>query len=223
MLRPHWWQKPRPVSVVVDNPSWILPWAEHLVQRIREGGDVAELVRDYGDVRTGAVAFYLGCIRIAPPAIIARNRRNVVIHESDLPKGRGFAPLTWQILEGAHKIPVCLIEAAAEADAGDIIYRDELVFDGTELVGELRSKLGSLSVELALRFLSEPSPPEGRPQSGDASYFARRRPADSRMDPTRTIADQFNLLRVVDNERYPAFFELHGRRYRLRIDAWDDV
>ena len=29
--------------------------------------------------------------------------------------------------------------------------------------------------------------------------------------------DQINLLRVVDNERYPAFFEWMGQRYRILI------
>ena len=45
--------------------------------------------------------------------------------------------------------------------------------------------------------------------------------SDSRLDPDDTIAQQFNLLRVVDNERYPAFFELLGRRYILKIEAAD--
>ena len=33
---------------------------------------------------------------------------------------------------------------------------------------------------------------------------------------------QFNLLRVVDNERYPAFFELDGRRYTIQISGEDE-
>jgi len=33
----------------------------------------------------------------------------------------------------------------------------------------------------------------------------------------KTIREQMNLLRVVDNERYPAFFEWQGNRYYLAI------
>jgi methionyl-tRNA formyltransferase len=31
------------------------------------------------------------------------------VHESALPQGQGWSPMTWQILEGASPIPVTLI------------------------------------------------------------------------------------------------------------------
>ena len=34
----------------------------------------------------------------------------------------------------------------------------------------------------------------------------KRTPADSEIDPGKSILEQFNLLRIVDSERYPAFF-----------------
>ena len=49
----------------------------------------------------------------------------------------------------------------------------------------------------------------------------RRTPADSRLDPDKSIAEQFELLRVVDNQRYPAFFDHRGRRYRITIEKVD--
>jgi methionyl-tRNA formyltransferase len=58
---------------------------------------------------------------------------------------------------------------------------------------------------------------QAREQSGDESFYRRRKPEGSRMDPNRTLAEQFELLRVVDNERYPAFFEWRGSMYDLRI------
>jgi len=50
------------------------------------------------------------------------------------------------------------------------------------------------------------------------SFYLRRRPEDSRLDPDKTIREQFNLLRVVDNEKYPAFFDLHGQRFLLKVE-----
>jgi methionyl-tRNA formyltransferase len=32
------------------------------------------------------------------------------------------------------------------------------------------------------------------------------------------LGEAFDLLRVADPERYPAFFEHRGRTYRIRID-----
>ncbi len=214
---PTWWQKPRRISVVVDNQSWILPHAEALVAALKADGDDADLCRSHDVIEDGAVAFYLGCVTLTPPEVIARNQRNLVVHESALPKGRGFSPLSWQILEGCNEIPVCLIEAATEADAGPIVYEDALRFHGHELIDEMRAALGALTVDLCRRFLAESAPPFGRAQSGAATTYPRRHPGDSRLDPERSLADQFDLLRVVDNGKYPAFFEMGGHRYKVTV------
>lgn len=219
---PGWWKKPRKVSVVVDNDSWAVPHTEKLVRIFNDSGDDAVLCRAHDAVAEGAVAFYIGCTSITPPEVLARNQRNLVVHASDLPKGRGFSPLTWQILEGRNDIPVCLLEAGAEVDSGPVVYRDSLQFEGHELVGEMREALGRKTVELCRRFMDEKTPPLGVPQDGEPSIYPRRRPEDSRFDPERTIAEQFDLLRVVDNGRYPAYFDHRGRRYRVLIEKAED-
>jgi methionyl-tRNA formyltransferase len=61
-----------------------------------------------------------------------------------------------------------------------------------------------------------------RVQKGQASFYPRRRPADSRLDPEKSIAAQFDLLRVVDNEKYPAFFEYRGKKFQLKIEAYKE-
>ncbi len=214
----EWWAKPRGVSVVVDNESWILPHAGNLVDALNASGDRAALCRDHAAIDEGAVAFFLGCIQLAGPRVLALNRRNLVVHESDLPSGRGFSPLTWQILEGRERIPVTLFEAVAEADAGPVISRDHLDFEGHELIGEMRAALGEMTVELCRRFMDEAAPPDGAPQDGEPSSYPRRTSEDSRLDPEASIARQFDLLRVVDNARYPAYFDLKGQRYRITIE-----
>lgn len=220
--KPEWWNRPRRVAVVIDNDEWMLPWCGELVDRISGNGDTAVLCRDIAAMPEGDVAFFLSCHRIVPAEILARHYRNLVVHASDLPRGRGMSPLTWQILAGHNRIPVALLEAAEAVDAGNIIYREYLEFEGHELIGELRRALADLTLALCQRFLAEDRPPDGIPQQGEASYWPRRGPADSVLDPERSLAAQFNLLRVVDNDRYPAFFDWQGRRYRLRIDKLDE-
>ncbi|MDZ7736293.1 MAG: methionyl-tRNA formyltransferase [Gammaproteobacteria bacterium] len=222
MTAPDWWQKPRRISLVVDNDSWVLPHVERLADELNGNGDEAVVCRNHEQIGEGAVALYLGCIHITPEEVLARNRRNLVIHASDLPKGRGFSPLTWQILEGVNSIPVCLLEAARDVDAGAVIYRETLEFEGHELLDEMREKLGQLTIEFCNRYLNEPEPPTGEEQSGKPTYYERRRPEDSRLDPGKSIAEQFNLLRTVDNDCYPAFFDHDGHRYVVRIDKQDE-
>ncbi|WP_395648228.1 formyltransferase family protein [Terricaulis sp.] len=212
------WATPRVLSVVVDTPGWFDRHAEELVEALRADGDDATLVRKQDDVREGEAAFYLSCMRITPPAVLARNKHNFVAHASDLPKDRGFSPIVWQILEGVNDIPVCLIEARDPVDSGEIYRRDVLHFQGHELNTELRERLGKLIIEMCLSVMRSPEPPAGRQQVGEPTWRKRRRAADSRLDPNQTIAAQFPLLRVVDNDAYPAFFDLNGRRYILRIE-----
>lgn len=213
------WKSPRQISVVVDNDSWILPWAVRLVDRCRsEFGDDAILCRSYDEVRQGTVAFFLGCIGLARNEILSRNTYTLVVHASAVPEGRGFSPLTWQILEGHNQIPVTLLGAAEEPDAGPVYLRTILEFEGHELHDELRAAVGQTTIDLCMDFLGRETPLEGKPQKGKGTWYRRRYPEDSRLDPDATIASQFNLLRVVDNGHYPAYFDYRGHRYRLYIE-----
>ena len=57
----------------------------------------------------------------------------------------------------------------------------------------------------------------GVPQTGEPTFYARRRPADSQLDLDRPLREQFNLLRTVDSTSYPAWFELGNRRFSITI------
>ena len=165
------------------------------------------------------IVFLLSCSELIPETELKRNRHNLVVHASRLPKGKGWSPMTWQILEGASHFPVTLFEAVAAVDAGPIYLQREMQFDGTELVDDLRRIMGKAIVALCLEFVNRyPDVLDGaRAQTGTESFYPRRRPKDSRIDIDKTLREQINLLRVVDNERYPAFFEWRGRRYRLAV------
>ena len=50
------------------------------------------------------------------------------------------------------------------------------------------------------------------------SFYGRRNKKNSELNPEKSIDGQFNILRVVDNQRYPAFFKVHGVTFRLTIE-----
>lgn len=60
------------------------------------------------------------------------------------------------------------------------------------------------------------------PQVGDPTYYRRRTPEDSRVDPARPLAEAFDLLRIADSARYPAFVAMRGRRFRIQIKRLDE-
>ena len=56
-------------------------------------------------------------------------------------------------------------------------------------------------------------------QTGVASHYRRRKPADSQLAPDCSLAEQFNLLRVIDNQRYPATFQWCGKSFVLQVNS----
>jgi methionyl-tRNA formyltransferase len=155
---------------------------------------------------------------------LAHHRHNLVVHESALPQGQGWSPMTWQILEGANFIPITLFEAVTNLDAGPIHLQQQITLQGHELVDEWRTLQARASFELCLVWFDSHHKviKEAKPQYGEVSHYPRRRPNDSRLDPELSLAEQFNLLRVVDNQRYPVFIELRNRRYELQIRVHSD-
>jgi methionyl-tRNA formyltransferase len=64
--------------------------------------------------------------------------------------------------------------------------------------------------------------PEEQPKDAKPSYYQLRTPRDSRIDPHKSLVDQFDLIRVCDPQRFPAFFEYRGQRYALKLEKLND-
>ena len=92
----------------------------------------------------------LSCGRLLSAEQLALHRHNLVVHESALPQGQGWSPMTWQILEGASTIPIILFEAVAELDAGPIDLQQQIDLQGHELVDEWRVLQAQATLELCL-------------------------------------------------------------------------
>jgi methionyl-tRNA formyltransferase len=211
------------VTVVSDAGSWLNASIPQLVAAWESAGHVVSWIHDPAELGSGDLAFFLSLSRILSAEALTRHAHNLVVHESALPSGRGWSPLTWQVLEGKNEIPVTLFEAAAGVDSGDIYAQTEIRLKGDELVDELRAAQASATFDLCRKFVADY--PYGlanaRAQSGEPTCYPRRRPADSRLDPDKTLRELFNQLRVADPVRYPAFFEMAGRRFEIRLSADD--
>jgi methionyl-tRNA formyltransferase len=206
------------ITLLCDNKkSWIIPFMDEIAEKLRQLGHKVSKIYDYKNITKSDLLFILSCENIIPEKYLKLNKYNLVIHESNLPEGKGWSPLTWQVLEGKDEIPITLFEAAEKVDSGEIYLQDTIQLVGTELNNELKHKQGEKTKELILKFVNKYPDIDGKKQSGNETFYPRRRPEDSELDPDKTIREQLNLLRVVDNERYPAFFEMNGEKYILKI------
>lgn len=207
------------VLILSDADSWIKPYVKELSCKLLTEGHSASIADFMPENGAFDFCFMLSYSRLMSKEQLSRSRHNLVVHESALPKGKGWSPLTWQILEGKSVVPITLFEAAEKVDSGKIYMQRELIFQGNELVNELRNAQGTATVEMCLEFVRKYPDilQSAKAQSGEESFYPRRCPEDSRLDIDKTIREQFNLLRVADNEKYPVFFEYMGRKYLLKI------
>lgn len=207
------------VLILTDSDSWIAEYVEEFRRWLEDVGCQAIVTDRHPDSANFELCFMLSYSQIVNKEQLGKCKHNLVVHESALPQGKGWSPLTWQILEGKAVVPICLFEAAESVDAGDIYIQREMKFAGTELVEGLRQVQGRTTIAMCQEFVARYPVilQEARQQQGMESFYPRRRPEDSRLDMNKTLAEQFELLRVVDNQKYPAFFEYRGRKYRLEI------
>ena len=98
------------------------------------------------------------------------------VHPSLLPKYRGAAPMTWQILDGEKEVGVSIAEVTKDLDAGDIFEQIRIPMgdrDTTESLTRKLSELGCKALGDALKKL-ETGKLERKPQDGSKSTYARK-------------------------------------------------
>ena len=215
---------PSRITLLSDSDGWLDRYLPKLIQELWRRGHVVRWIHHPSELVEGDVCLLLSCGRLLSADQLALHRHNLVVHESALPQGQGWSPMTWQILDGANCIPVTLFEAVAQLDAGKIYLQQQIDLQGLELVEEWRSLQAKATIELCLDWLDRYKEVvvAAKPQLGEPSHYRRRRPADSELDPDRSLSDQFNLLRIVDNRRYPTFFNMGGRSFYLHVFSEDE-
>lgn len=208
------------ISVLCTDPRHpVVPRLREWRDAIARDGHSVSLCFDKQELVGGDILFLVSCSQLIGAAERQKFPTVLVLHASDLPRGRGWSPHIWSILEGEGRITVCLLEAASPVDSGSIWMKTEFALEGHELLPEINQKLFSVELELMSEAVQKHGTIKATPQSGDPGpYKQRRTPEHSRLDAGKTIAEQFDLLRVVNNERYPAFFDFRGKRYVVKIE-----
>tara|TARA_B100000787_G_scaffold169757_1_gene162126 strand:+ start:787 stop:1419 length:633 start_codon:yes stop_codon:yes gene_type:complete len=162
------------------------------------------------------IIFLINYLKILSKNTVSKNFC-LLVHESNLPKDKGGAPIQNQILRGKKKIHLSLIKVTEKLDSGDIYLKSNFKLDGSELNNEIRKIQALKSLDLIKKFLNNLKIYKPKKQIGISTYNKLRTGIDSLIDVKKSIKDQFNLLRVCDNERYPAYFIFKKKRYILKI------
>ena len=204
------------ITILTDNPkSWYIKHAKDLIKNLSNSHDVNHIFNK-NEICKGDIMFILSCEKILTKSDLSFHKNNIVIHPSKLPLGKGWSPLLGKIIENKNIIPFTLFEANVHLDDGDIYFVEDLILQGHELNDEIKNLQGQLVNRMVIKFIDMVGKILPRKQIGEETFYERRRLSDSEIDINKSIKDQFNLLRIVDNSRYPAFFIHKNKKYVLK-------
>lgn len=211
------------ITILCSSPehpinAFLVQWVDEKLEQHQ-----IHLVRNRSELPGGDILFLVSCSEIIKAEHRAMYEHTLVLHASDLPKGRGWSPHIWDIINGADSITLSLLEAEDRVDSGKIWLKRAISIEKTDLWYDVNHKLFQAEIDLMNDAVENCGRIQPKPQDASIqpTYYERRTPTDSELDPQKSIAEQFNLIRICDPERYPAWFEHHGQKYKISLEKVD--
>jgi len=176
------------------------------------------IVHSKEELTFGDILFLISCSEIVSKREREAYKKTLVIHASDLPVGRGWSPHIWEIINGATEITISLLEAEDKVDTGDIWKKISVPILESAIFDEINELIFNTELELMdfaiMNF--DIVKPKKQLEIG-STYWPKRLPSDSQVDINKSISEQFNLIRVCDPNRFPAFFYKDGEKFNITI------
>ncbi len=191
--------------------------------KLNQAKHEVQLSRSKKDLFNGDILFLVSCSDVISQYDRDKFKKTLVIHASDLPRGRGWSPHIWEIINGANQVTLALLEAEDKVDSGDIWKKvtinipDAALYDQiNELIFEAELELMDFAIENFLNITPSKQSEEG------VSSWPKRAPEDSEINIHQSIDKQFDLIRVCDPDRFPAFFYRNGKKFKLKVEVMDE-
>lgn len=158
----------------------------------------------------------MGWRTIIPTEVLAVPKFGAVaLHDSLLPRYRGFAPINWAIINGERETGVSLFYLDEGVDSGPVIAQQRIPIGPDDTGADVYEKVTGASVALMgehIPSLARARQPAKAQEAADATFTCSRTPEDGRIDwsaPTRAVYD---LIRALSFPYPGAFTTLEGRR-----------
>jgi methionyl-tRNA formyltransferase len=211
------------IQILTSKQSWLYQNRE----KIGEGNKIwkeAKIITDHRIISNKFDAvFILSYYKIIPQSYLKINKYNLVIHESNLPKGRGFSPLYRQIVEGRTKITFTLFECSKKMDEGKVYLKKIFNFPKNITYKEIKTrqlKYAKILIEIFSKKLKE-NKLMPKKQIGKPSYFKKFTSKDSEINIKKSLLSQFDKIRIKDNEKFPGYFFYKKRKFILKLFVFD--
>ena len=127
------------------------------------------------DLVDGDILFLISCSEFISKIERNKFKKTLLIHASDLPKGRGWSPHIWEILNGADQIVISLLEAEDKIDSGDIWKKLKINISKSALYDEINRKIFNAELRLMEFAINNFHNIIAQPQSNNNSTYWPKR------------------------------------------------
>lgn len=143
----------------------------------------------------------------------------IIIHSSNLPEGRGWAPIYYTFFEQKTEYTISIISASDRVDSGNIIMRAHFPICDNYTASFIRKLDHEISFLLILKLFEQW--PDGRfesiKQEGAGTYRSRRSNEDNEIDLNKSFSSLIPHLRGVEYSS-PAYFKFNETKYLIKIE-----
>lgn len=159
--------------------------------------------------------------KIVPKAYFDISRFGmIVIHSSDLPKGRGWAPIYNSIHLNEKEYVVSAIKIDEKVDKGNILLKVRMLkppYINNNNLRKIDEEITIVLVEKLLSLLKDRKTVEllGKKQEEQyASYYPKREKDANRLDESKSLKEQIYDI-LATNENYASYIELEGEKIEI--------
>ncbi len=159
--------------------------------------------------------FIIGWSQIARHDVLTAPIRGVLgMHPTLLPEGRGRASIPWAIIKGLRETGVTLFQLDEGVDTGPIVAQERIEIHEDETATTLYSRVAGTHRTLMRRAWTGlvDGTLEPQPQTGNATVWVGRTPADGLIDKAMSVQQVERLVRATTRP-YPGAF----------VDAGDSI
>ncbi len=162
------------------------------------------------------IAFAIGWrYLITPEAYRIPSKGTLILHDSLLPKYRGFAPMNWAIINGENECGVTLFYIAEGVDSGPIVDQAKTSIAINDTARTVDERIIKLYEDIIVRNLSALASGQARsiPQDENlASYTCKRTPEDGEINWRHSALQIHNLVRGLTHPFPGAYTTLRGKK-----------
>lgn len=208
---------PRKTTPRLDASLTALREANFVVQATDRAG-LSEVLLPWG---RRDLLLSIGFPYLLPQAVLDRFALCLNVHPTLLPRYRGPTSGSYILMnnESTSGVTVHLIDEGM--DTGAIVHQVSVPLSRFDTIRSLQRKVYAVepdAVVSALQRLSDPTfQPEPQDERQASTYLARRTPADSEIDPHKSLLELFDFIRACDPAQYPAFFTIEGQKVCVRL------